>query len=56
MAYIALKTVKFDKVYNKDDVIPDDVIDIKMIQKLINCGMIREKTEQEQTESEQTES
>lgn len=39
--YIALKNVKFDKLYYRGDIISDDVVNPEMGQKLINCGLIQ---------------
>ncbi len=40
MAYIANKPVRFDKDYSIGDIIPDEVIDLKMKKRLIDWGKI----------------
>ena len=54
--YIAQKTMRFDKSYQKGEEIPENVIDKDMINKLLRCGVLAvtevadEITEEEQQE------
>ena len=56
--YIALKTVKFDKLYAAGEEIAENVIAPQMISKLIRCGKIVtvEVEEQEEITSNQEQS
>lgn len=40
MSFIALNTIKFDRIYNKGEIIPDNIVEPKMEKFLIDCGKI----------------
>lgn len=40
MSYVALKSVKFDRLYQTGEAIPEDVIDPKRVGRLIDSGKI----------------
>lgn len=50
--YFALKSVKFDKNYNRGEEIPEETIASNMAEKLIRCGVIQKINEPDELPKE----